>query len=113
MTPAICCGPTGNLQGSYFFISLVTGLLIKRCKWSELPVPDAVIERVAYFADKSGSSPGIVFSNQHCQQYDWPDNDIIGSDDTPMAIYPNIRADIPGCNWLILKPLLFTSRFTT
>jgi hypothetical protein len=96
MTPAICCGPTGNLQGSYFFISLVTGLLIKRCKWSELPVPDAVIERVAYFADKSGSSPGIVFSNQHCQQYDWPDNDIVGSDDTLMAIYPDIRADILG-----------------
>jgi hypothetical protein len=95
-TPAICCGPTGNLQGSYFFFSLVTGLLIKRRKWTELPVPDAVIERVAHFANKAGNPPGIVFSNRHRQPYDWPDNDIIGSDDTPMAIYPDIRADIPG-----------------
>ena len=55
-----------------------------------------MIERVANFADKSGSPSGIVFSNQHRQQYDWPDNDIIGSDDTPMAIYFDIRADILG-----------------
>ncbi len=95
-TPAICCGPTGNLQDSYFFFSLVTGLLIKCRKWSELPVPDAVIEWVPHFTDKAGSPPGIVFSNRHCQPYDWPDNDIIGSNDTPMAIYPDIRADIPG-----------------
>jgi hypothetical protein len=29
-TPSICLGPTGNLQGSYYFLSLVTGKLIKR-----------------------------------------------------------------------------------
>ena len=28
-TPSIFFGPTGNLQGSYYFLSLVTGTLIK------------------------------------------------------------------------------------
>ncbi len=28
--PSICLGPTGNLQGSYYFFSLVTGKIIKR-----------------------------------------------------------------------------------
>ena len=95
--PAICLGPTGNLQGSYFFFSLVTGLVIKRRLWSELPVPDAVIKRVAYYATKSGSPQGILFSNRFREPYDWPDNNIITSDsDTVMAPYPDIRADIPG-----------------
>ncbi len=95
-TPAICVGPTGNLQGSYFFFSLVTGQIIRRCLWSELPVPDAVIEHVAHFAQKSGSPPGLVFSDRCRQEYPWSDNDIVGSEDPPAALYPDIRADIPG-----------------
>ena len=38
--------PTGNLQGSYRFLSLATGKCIKRCKWTELPITDDVIARV-------------------------------------------------------------------
>jgi hypothetical protein len=95
-TPAICLGPTGNLQGSYFFFSLVTGQIIRRRKWSELPVPDAVIERVAHFAQKSGSLPGLKFSDCHHQEYHWSENVIVGSEDPPAALYPDIRADIPG-----------------
>ena len=28
--PTICLGPTGNFQGSYHFLNLLTGLVIKR-----------------------------------------------------------------------------------
>jgi hypothetical protein len=31
-TPAICLGPTGNIQGTYIFLSLVSSLVIKQ--WS-------------------------------------------------------------------------------
>jgi hypothetical protein len=37
--PAICLGPTGNFQGSYHFLNLVTGSLIKRQTFDELLAP--------------------------------------------------------------------------
>jgi hypothetical protein len=63
--PSICLGPTGNLQGSYYFFSLVTGKIIKRCHWNELPVLQSVIDCVAYYANKSGSPPDLIFSDHH------------------------------------------------
>ena len=41
--PAICLGPTGNIQGTYSFLNLATGLVIKRRRFQELPAPDSVI----------------------------------------------------------------------
>ena len=43
---AIALNPTGNLQGSYHFLSLDTGKLISRRRWTELPVTDEIIARV-------------------------------------------------------------------
>ncbi len=48
-TPYIYLGPTGNLQGSYYFLSLVTVKLITR--W--LPVPQAFIDCIAHFTKNS------------------------------------------------------------
>ena len=45
-TGAISLGPTGNSQGSYFFLSLVSGRSINRGRWSELPITEDVIRRV-------------------------------------------------------------------
>jgi hypothetical protein len=42
--PAICLGSIGNLQGTYHFLSLVMGQLIKRCHWDELLIPQADID---------------------------------------------------------------------
>ena len=43
--PAICLGPTGNIQGTYSFLNLSTGLVIKRRRFVKLPAPDSVIKR--------------------------------------------------------------------
>jgi hypothetical protein len=43
---AIALNPTGNLQGSYHFLSLVTGKRINRRRWTQLPITDAIIARV-------------------------------------------------------------------
>jgi hypothetical protein len=43
---AIALNPTGNLQGSYYFMSLATGKRISRRRWTELPVTEEIIERV-------------------------------------------------------------------
>jgi hypothetical protein len=42
---AIALHPTGNLQGSYHFLSLDTGKCVSRRRWTELPITDVVIAR--------------------------------------------------------------------
>jgi hypothetical protein len=39
-------GPTGNLQGSYKFLSLETGKKVTRRKFIEMPVNDVVIKQM-------------------------------------------------------------------
>ena len=47
---AICLGPTGNAQGSYKFLSLNTGKKLIRRSFTEMPVTESVIARVAQLA---------------------------------------------------------------
>ena len=96
--PAICLGPTGNLQGTYSFLNLATGLVIKRCHFTELPAPDSVIKRVTSLAGNNGISPSLVFMDHHKKPFDWPDNTAASDtlDPTPMAAYPNLPAEMPG-----------------
>ena len=42
----ICLGPTGNMQGSYKFLSLSTGKKVTRRKFTEMPMSDSVIKMV-------------------------------------------------------------------
>jgi hypothetical protein len=72
-TPAICSGPTGNFQGTYNSLSLVTGQVIRHCHFNELPVSDAVIARVSELAKKSGVSRDLVFADRYRLPFDWPD----------------------------------------
>ena len=62
--PAICLGPTGNIQGTYSFLNLATGLVNKRRQFTELPAPDSVIKRVATLAQKNGVSPNLNFATR-------------------------------------------------
>ena len=48
-TPAIVLGPTGNLQGTYKFLSLVTGKKVKRRAFTPYPMPDSVIRKVKVY----------------------------------------------------------------
>jgi hypothetical protein len=96
--PAICLGPTGNLQGTYSFLNLATGLVIKRRRFTELPAPDSVIQRVSAIAGPTGISPSLVFMNRNKTPLNWSENDTqrVGLDPTPMAIYPQVPAEMPG-----------------
>ena len=51
-TGAIALEHTGNVQGGYKFLSLNTGRIIVRDRWTPLPVTDEVIRRVHELADK-------------------------------------------------------------
>ena len=96
--PTICLGPTGNIQGTYSFLNLSTGLVIKRCRFVELPAPDSVIQRVNDLAATSGVPTTLVFADRTKTPFDWPDNEPLSStlDSTPMAVYPNLPAEMPG-----------------
>jgi hypothetical protein len=43
---AIALNPTGNLQGSYYFMSLASGKRISRRRWTEVPFTQEVIDCV-------------------------------------------------------------------
>ena len=94
--PAICLGPMGNIQGTYNFLSLVTGMVIKHHRFDELPIPDVVIKHAEHLAGKSGVSRDLVFANHNQVSFNWPDKAFTKLDDTPMAFYPDIPANMPG-----------------
>jgi hypothetical protein len=48
----ICFGPTGNLQGSYKFMSLSTEKKLKRRKFTEMRITESVIKQVSKWASK-------------------------------------------------------------
>ncbi len=54
-------GPTGNLQGSYKFLSLATGKKVTRRKFTEMPITESVIKQVEAMAVKDGAVIGINF----------------------------------------------------
>ena len=59
--PAICLGPTVNLQGSYWFLNLRTGICIKQRIFVPFPVPMRVINRVHALADADNHNPALGF----------------------------------------------------
>ena len=62
--PAVCIGPMGNIQGSYWFLNLRTGQRIKRRKVTPLLDPSKIIARVHELADNDKQNPALDF-------YDW------------------------------------------
>ena len=51
-------GPTGNLQGTYKFLSLATGKKVKRRTFTPYPMLDLVIRKVEAYG-KLTALPGI------------------------------------------------------
>ena len=60
---AICLGPTGNFQVSCHFLNLLSGLVIKRRAFVELPAPQSIIDHVTTLASKLGVSRELIFVN--------------------------------------------------
>ena len=86
------------IQGRNNFLSLSSGLVIKRHQFDELPAPDSVIKRVVTLAKNNGVSPNLLFLDQYKASFDWPDNESNndGLDPTPLADYSNVTAEMPG-----------------
>ena len=61
--PAICMGPTGNIQRSIKVMYVETGRKIVRLTYTKLPMPDSIILKVEGLAKKDRAQNGIIFRN--------------------------------------------------
>jgi hypothetical protein len=74
--PTICLWPTGNFQGGYNFLNLVSGYVIKQRALHELPAPDSIIDRVMALAATSGVSSNLVFTDRCQVPFSWSNNEV-------------------------------------
>ena len=77
---AIALRPTGNAQGGYFFFSLTTGRVLNRGRWTNLPMPNEVIDRVHRMARQEHGNTGLIFEDRNHLPLVDPDDD--GDDDS-------------------------------
>ena len=77
---AIALHPTGNAQGGYFFFSLTTGRVLNRGRWTSLPMPSEVIDRVHRMARQEHGNNGLNFEDRNHNLLVDPDDD--GDDDS-------------------------------
>jgi hypothetical protein len=88
---AICMGPTGNLQGSYKFLSLTR-------KFTEMPIMESVIKQVETMAVEDGAVIGINFKDRKGFEYEFDNNKeykLMVEPDEP-APFPDIPTEAPG-----------------
>jgi hypothetical protein len=94
----ICLGPTGNMQGSYKFLSLSTGKKVTRRKFTEMPMTDSVINMVDSLGKKERCKNGLSFKNSKGKEYTFDNEDeyeMIAEAKIP-APFPDIAAEAPG-----------------
>jgi hypothetical protein len=58
---AIALCPTGNAQGGHFFLSLATGRMLNCKRWTALPMPAEVIDRIHVLARRNSCPLGLTF----------------------------------------------------
>jgi hypothetical protein len=77
-TGAIALGHTGNRQGDYHFLSMITGKRLARHQWTALPITEAAIARVEQLAseqDQPWVQPGgLLFEWRPDQPFDEDDD---------------------------------------
>eukprot|EP00980_Cylindrotheca_fusiformis_P021810 scaffold8645_cov187-Cylindrotheca_fusiformis.AAC.1 len=88
-TTAIALGATNNMSGSYRFLSLQTGRAIKRSRWNEKPITDAVIEQVHALANAEANAP----LEDDLFAYEWAPNVPILNIDRPAPPHPDVPAE--------------------
>ena len=76
---ALALHPTGNVQGGYFFFSLTTGKVINRMRWTTIPMPKEVIDRVERMACQEHAGTTLLFEDRDHNEI--PDLDQDDDDD--------------------------------
>jgi hypothetical protein len=89
-TGAVALTHTGNAQGDYYFLSLVSGNRLSRHQWTSLPMTDSAIARVEQLA-ASENQPWIQSSGLLVE---WRPDHPFDDDDDPDYVYtPEVDGD--------------------
>ena len=72
---ALALRPTGNVQGGYFFFSLTTGKVINQMRWTQLPMPKEVVERVERMARQEHAGTTLLFEDRDHNEIIEPDQE--------------------------------------
>jgi len=70
--------PTGNMQGTYYFLNRHSGKRIVRNNWTQLPMPNEVIATVHQLAVAFRKYKGIIFTDKNgniIDDHNDPEND--------------------------------------
>jgi Reverse transcriptase (RNA-dependent DNA polymerase) len=65
---AICLGPTGNEHGTHWFMCVASGARIARTRWTALPMPKEVIQRVSGIGRRQGMPVTLTFGDRHARE---------------------------------------------
>ena len=98
----MCLGPTGDLQGTHYFYNLDTGKQIRHSKWTEIPMPKAMVEKLIQIGEKQKAVPGLKFSdrNGNLEEHTLPDNSNIAgvcddvflkNEDTDTSVFDKVE----------------------
>jgi hypothetical protein len=71
----ISLGPTGNIQGSYHFLSLLTGRRIKARSFTPFPMPADMVKKVQEMATREDEELEFLDRNERAYRGDWMVND--------------------------------------
>lgn len=85
---ALALRPTGNVQGGHYFYNLQTGRRVVRNRWTEIPMPTDVIERVNRMAERRNTNR-LVFGdreNSDVDEVDLEDDNDRGNSDTESSV---------------------------
>ena len=74
-TGTICLGPTGNQRGGYNFYNLNSGRVITRYAFTELPMPQRVIDHVDELARLDSVPSSVVFADRLANPFSEDDGD--------------------------------------
>jgi len=86
------------MQGSYYFLDLDTRAMIKRRRFTELPMPDSVIKRVERWGKRDKQNGTLSFCDRNNIPFEWSD-DQEPQDNAPEpepAVYPDVLTETPG-----------------
>ena len=90
---AICLGPSGNSQGGHYFMCLSTRGRIIRDRWTDLPMPREVIQRVTEMGRQQGMPATLTFADRHGRELEDRLVEIPDDDATQEAYDPYYDGD--------------------
>ena len=67
---ALALRPTGNAQGSFYFMSISTRRVLNRLHATPLPMPDEVVDRIHRLTRQQRTNPGLVLGDRNMSSTD-------------------------------------------